>query len=156
MAHEIDTSTGGPAIAYVGKTPWHGLGEKLPEGQAIEVWIKAARLEWDLKRLPVQYLVDGMLHTMDERFVIVRSDTDAALSVVSDDYRIVQPKEVLEFYRDLVSLYGYALETSGALDAPGLRPAACEIPPKRIAGGLLSGGLDPPPLEPFISAPSHR
>ncbi len=116
MGHEIDSSTGKPAIAYVGKTPWHGLGEKLPEGQPIEVWLKAARLEWDLKRLPVQYLVDGRLHTMGERFVLVRSDTDAALSVVSDDYRIVQPKEVLEFYRDLVSLYGYALETCGALD----------------------------------------
>ena len=116
MGHEIDSSTGKPAIAYVGKEPWHGLGQKLPEGEPIEVWLKAARLEWDLKRLPVQYLVDGRLHTMDDRFVLVRSDTDAALSVVSDDYRVVQPKEVLEFYRDLVSLYGYALETSGALD----------------------------------------
>lgn len=116
MGHEIDSSTGKPAIAYVGKEPWHGLGQKLPEGEPIEVWLKAARLEWDLKRLPVQYLVDGRLHTMDDRFVLVRSDTDAALSVVSDDYRVVQPKEVLEFYRDLVSLYGYALETAGALD----------------------------------------
>ena len=32
MPHEIDYSTGGPAIAYAGETPWHGLGEKLPEG----------------------------------------------------------------------------------------------------------------------------
>ena len=84
------------------REPWHGLGEKLPEGQPIEVWLKAARLEWELKRLPVQYLVDGRLRTMDDRFVLVRSDTHAALSVVSDDYQIVQPKEVLEFYRDLV------------------------------------------------------
>jgi hypothetical protein len=30
MAHEIDLSTGKPAIAYVGEEPWHGLGEKLP------------------------------------------------------------------------------------------------------------------------------
>jgi phage/plasmid-like protein (TIGR03299 family) len=116
MSHEIDLSTGRPAIAYVGERPWHELGEKLPEGQAIEVWLKAARLEWELNRLPVQYLVDGKLRTMDDRFVLVRSDTRAALSVVSGDYQIVQPKEVLEFYRDLVTLYGYKLETSGALD----------------------------------------
>jgi phage/plasmid-like protein (TIGR03299 family) len=116
MSHEIDLSTGLPAIAYVGERPWHELGEKLPEGQSIEVWLKAARLEWELRRLPVQYLVDGKLRTMDERFVLVRSDTHAALSVVSGDYQIVQPKEVLEFYRDLVTHYGYKLETSGALD----------------------------------------
>jgi len=116
MAHEIDSSTGLPAIAYVGETPWHGLGEKLPAGQPIEAWLKAARLEWDLRRLPVQYLIEGRLRTMDDRFVLVRSDTNAALSVVSDDYRIVQPKEVLEFYRDLIVSYGYTLETAGALD----------------------------------------
>jgi hypothetical protein len=38
----IDCSTGKPAIAYVGETPWHGLGERLVQGQSIEVWIKAA------------------------------------------------------------------------------------------------------------------
>jgi phage/plasmid-like protein (TIGR03299 family) len=116
MAHEIDLSTGKPAIAYVGEKPWHGLGEKLPEGVPIDTWLQAARLDWELKRLPVQYLVDGRVRTMDDRFVLVRSDTDAALSVVSGDYQIVQPREVLEFYLELVTLYGYALETSGALD----------------------------------------
>jgi phage/plasmid-like protein (TIGR03299 family) len=53
---------------------------------------------------------------MDDRFVLVRSDTHAALSVVSGDYKIVQPKEVLEFYEELMKLYGYSLETAGALD----------------------------------------
>lgn len=116
MGHDIDISTGQPAIAYVGETPWHGLGEKLPRGQPIETWVKAAKLEWDLKRLPVQYLVEGKLRTMDDRFVLVRSDTSAALSVVSQDYQIVQPKEVLEFFRDLVGEFGYSLETAGALN----------------------------------------
>jgi phage/plasmid-like protein (TIGR03299 family) len=116
MAHEIDFSTGNPAIAYAGERPWHGFGEKLDAGQSIEAWLKAARLEWDLKRLPVQYLVAGGLKTMDDRFVLVRDDTDEALSVVSADYQVVQPKQILEFYRDLVGQYGYTLETAGALN----------------------------------------
>jgi hypothetical protein len=107
MPHEIDVSTGKPAIAYVGETPWHGLGEKLAVDQPIETWLKAARLEWKLERLPVQYLVSGRLRTMEDRFVLVRSDTGVALSTVSGDYQVVQPKEVLEFYRDLMNLYGY-------------------------------------------------
>jgi phage/plasmid-like protein (TIGR03299 family) len=116
MSHEIDVSTGKPAIAYIGETPWHGLGEKLPAGAPIESWVRAARLDWELKRLPVQYLVDGKLRTMKDRFVLMRNDTDEALSIVSADYQIVQPKEVLEFYRELVAVYGFTLETSGALD----------------------------------------
>ena len=53
---------------------------------------------------------------MDDRFVLMRSDTEEALSVVSGDYHMVQPKEVLEFYRDLVETCGYSLETAGALN----------------------------------------
>jgi phage/plasmid-like protein (TIGR03299 family) len=116
LPHEIDLSTGLPAIAYVGEEPWHGLGEKLPKDAPIETWLQAARLEWALMRLPVQYLVDGRVRTMEDRFVLVRSDTHAALSVVSEDYKIVQPREVLEFYEELMVLYGYTLETAGALD----------------------------------------
>src|SRR5690349_8106234 len=116
MAHELDLSTGKPAMAYVGEKPWHGLGEKLPAGASIDTWLRAARLEWELTRLPVQYFVDARVRTMGERFVLVRSDTHAALSVVSSDYQIVQPREVLEFYRELMMLYGYTLETCGALD----------------------------------------
>ena len=116
MAHEIDLSTGQPAIAFVGKKPWHGLGEELPEGQPIEKWVTAARLDWKLTRLPVQYLVDGTNRTMEDKFVLARSDTHDALSIVSSDYQIVQPREVLEFYRDLMKEYGYTLETAGALD----------------------------------------
>ena len=116
MSHDLDHTTGKPAMAYVGETPWHGLGEELSPNQPIEAWLKAARLEWHLERLPVQYLVDGKIRTMPDRFVLARSDTRDALSVVSGDYQLVQPKEVLEFYRDLVSDFGYSLETAGALN----------------------------------------
>jgi phage/plasmid-like protein (TIGR03299 family) len=116
MSHDVDQSTGKPAIAYVGKKPWHGLGKKLPEGQPIEKWLKAAQLNWELNRLPVQYLAKGKHRTMEDRFVVARSDTYEALSIVSGDYQIVQPREVLEFYRDLMNSYGYKLETAGALD----------------------------------------
>jgi phage/plasmid-like protein (TIGR03299 family) len=46
-----------------------------------------------------------------------RSDTKAALSVVSGRYQVVQPREVLEFYRDLTEVTGFELETAGVLKA---------------------------------------
>lgn len=46
---------------------------------------------------------------------VYRSDTKAPLSVVSSRYQVVQPREVLEFYRDLTQVSGYSLETAGVL-----------------------------------------
>ena len=116
MSHDIDDSTGQPAMAYVGEEPWHGLGEKLPAGQSIDVWKQAARLDWTIQMVPVQYQFEGRGRVMPERFVLTRNDTGGALSVVSGDYQVVQPAEVLEFYRDLVAQRHYTLETAGALD----------------------------------------
>jgi len=116
MAHNIDMSTSKPAIAYVGDVPWHGFGKKLPQGASIEVWIKEAQLDWQILRESVRYSFGDELLTMPDRHVLLRSDNGNPLSIVYDDYKIVQPKEVVEFYRDLVEGSGFTLETAGALD----------------------------------------
>lgn len=116
MSHDIDFSTGQPAMAYVGEKPWHGFGEELPANQGIEEWVQAARLNWEIQMSPVRYLFNDRALLMPDRFVLARSDTGAPLSIVSSDYQVVQPKEVLEFYRELVSRRHYTLETAGALD----------------------------------------
>lgn len=116
MSHDLDETTGTPAMAYIGERPWHRLGKKLLPGESIDIWVEAARLNWEIEMLPVAYRIDGKDMLMPERFVLARSDTHAALSIVSPDYLVVQPKEVLEFYRDLVEQHQYQLETAGALD----------------------------------------
>jgi phage/plasmid-like protein (TIGR03299 family) len=47
--------------------------------------------------------------------VLYRSDTHEALSVVSSRYHVVQPSEIMEFYRDLTEISGFQLETAGVL-----------------------------------------
>ncbi len=116
MSHNLDFSTGKPAMAYTGQQPYHRLGEQLQPNQPIDDWVKAAGLDWEIQMLPVRYLMDDRELLMPGRFVLARSDTHQALSVVSDDYMPVQPRKVLEFYRDLVARRHYTLETAGALD----------------------------------------
>jgi phage/plasmid-like protein (TIGR03299 family) len=57
----------------------------------------------------------GTIHSFPDQKVLYRSDTKAPLSVVSQRYQVVQPREVLEFYRDLTEVSGYELETAGVL-----------------------------------------
>ena len=107
-------------MAFVGATPWHGLGNQLPPKQPLEVWASKAGMDWSIRETPVCYRTNGIDHdhgvlSFEEQKVIYRSDSGAALSVVSDKYKAVQPREVLEFYRDLTDVFGYQLETAGVL-----------------------------------------
>lgn len=113
MAHEIQT------MAYVDALPWHGLGNKLTPNQPIEVWQNEAGMDWRINETEVLYSVSGgdglHLKSNPDNKVLFRSDTHSPLSVVSKRYKVVQPHDVLEFYRDLVSVGGFELETAGVL-----------------------------------------
>ena len=107
-------------MAYTGQTPWHSLGNALPPQQSIDVWAREAGMDWNICSSPVRYMTEqagslGSIMSFDDQKVLYRSDTKAPLSVVSDRYQIVQPREVLEFYRDLTEVSGFALETAGVL-----------------------------------------
>ena len=114
MAHLVEQ------MAYIGATPWHGLGNRLTQKQPIEIWQREAGMDWKIQDSPVHFKSEsigplGSIHSFPEQKVLYRSDTKAPLSVVSNRYQIVQPREVLEFYRDLTEVSGYELETAGIL-----------------------------------------
>ena len=116
MAHEISIrQTGFAEMAFAGnEKPWHGLGQNVPEGADIETWRKLAGLDWDINRSTVQFM-NGSMHNYEDFRVLYRSDSNEPLSVVGKNYKVVQPKEVLEFFRDLVSQDGFTIETAGSL-----------------------------------------
>jgi phage/plasmid-like protein (TIGR03299 family) len=114
MAHLIDN------MAYVGQTPWHGLGNQLTQNQPIEVWAQQAGMDWRIESSNVSYMAQNergqsIIMPYEEQRVLYRSDTHAPLSVVSQRYQEVQPKQILEFYRDLTEQSGFELETAGVL-----------------------------------------
>lgn len=115
MAHEIDTSNNRNNMAFVGRTPWHGLGSKLPVGADIETWRTAAGLAWEVQETESLFVDQGVTHPFPDTKVLLRSDTRAPLSIVSKWYNTVQPAEVLGFFDDLVKAGGFELETAGVL-----------------------------------------
>lgn len=117
MAHEIYTneSTGLPEIAYVGDKPWHGLGQELQDGATIEQWIEAAQMAWDVMGSPVKYETQSGEKIYTGQQVVYRSDTNRPLGIVGDNFKIVQPREVLEFFRDLTQIHGMKLSVAGCL-----------------------------------------
>lgn len=114
MAHLVEK------LAYAGEAPWHSIGSKIDPLQPIEIWQKQSGISFDIKEAPVRFMSEevgslGSIHSFAENKVLYRSDTKAPLAVVSSRYQVVQPKEILEFYRDLTEISGYQLETAGVL-----------------------------------------
>lgn len=106
-------------MAYAGEKPWHGLGNKLAPQQAIEIWKQQAGMDWKIEESEVRYITGnsnvGVINAFPEQKVLYRSDTKSPLAVVSKRFQVVQPGEILEFYRDLTACNGFELETAGVL-----------------------------------------
>lgn len=113
MAHMVET------MAYAGTVPWHGLGNKVEEGISLEEFQREAGLNWTVSKRPVMYReeCDGIpaMRTFPKRFVVARDTDDKPYSVVSDRYKPVQPNEIFEFFRDLLSMHNMKMHTAGAL-----------------------------------------
>ena len=86
MAHELTINDGVAEMAYVGETPWHGLGQQLRADASIEEWQAAAGMDWIIRRSAVMYYPDRgqkQLRVWDDKTVLLRGDTGAPLGVVS-------------------------------------------------------------------------
>lgn len=122
MAHQLYQIDGEDSMAYTGETPWHGLGQKIGDNEPLEIWAKRAHLDWQLIEMPVQVVLPKMGYRdsdlalpIPNRKAIVRDDTLETLSVVSSRYNIVQPLEIVEFFRDLIRDNGFKMESAGSV-----------------------------------------
>lgn len=131
MSAMIDMSNGRPNIAFVGETPWHGLGTKVPAGTPVEDWIVAAGLDFEVAKAPIFAAIptsdpeDGekidlfagaSLTRFRNKAGLYRKDTKALLGLASDShFQIVQPREICEFYRDLAAELGIQIDVAGSI-----------------------------------------
>lgn len=114
MTHHVET------MAYINSPPWHRVGSALPAHQPIDVWAEKAGMQWRIQEAPVRFMPESVgtlqaIHSYPEKKVLFRSDTHAPLAVVSHRFRVVQPRDILEFYRDLMDIAGFELETAGVI-----------------------------------------
>src|SRR5687767_10746711 len=76
-------------------------------------------MNWEIEESEVRYITGsnnvGTIKSFPANKVLYRSDTKAPLAVVSNRFKVVQPGDVLEFYRDLTADSGFELETAGVL-----------------------------------------
>ncbi len=120
MSHELSTNSKGQVeFAYLlsDGQAWHGLGQGLQDNASHDEWVAGAGMDWKIQRSKVRYAVDraGTMLELPEKHVLFRGDDQRPLGVVSDRYQIVQPREVLEFFKDIVKVGGLQLSAAGTI-----------------------------------------
>ena len=118
MAHELSIRADGfVEMAFTGERDavWHRLGNTLDENAPMKDWIRAAGMDWEAVPSTVKFVTPDGVASFDNQQVIYRSDTKAPISIVSGKYKIIQPREVLEFFEDMIGFDGIKLTTAGVL-----------------------------------------
>jgi phage/plasmid-like protein (TIGR03299 family) len=113
MAAEIDMTNDRANIAFVGDVPWHGLGQELTQDASIETWKEEAGMNWKIEESPI--ILGNTQVQYEGKKALYRGDTNTPLSIVSERYQVVQPEQVIEFFRDLTEDLGMKLNTAGCL-----------------------------------------
>lgn len=123
MAHEIWESDN---MFSVREVPWHGLGNILTDYPTIQEAIVASGLSWKVYLTEVLFephsdsprldaLVGSDLRECNDRFVVVREDTQEGLGVVGPQYEPFQNDQMWDFIDTFCKATGSKLETAGSL-----------------------------------------
>lgn len=120
MAHELSFINGMTEMAYLESagTPWHNLGQGLPDNSPMEAWLAASNMgNWSIEELPLLYYSNysQAMESYNGRKLLVRSDNKFPLADVSSLYHVVQPREVIEFFSDIIDTMGFRMDTCGVL-----------------------------------------
>lgn len=110
MSHLIENK------AYVGETPWRGLGVPIANNLSAKEMQKVCGADFAVRKYPefIEIKKDERHYTGN--FSLVRSDTNTVLDSVSEEWLPVQNDEAFEFFHEFVHEGDMEMHTAGVLD----------------------------------------
>lgn len=116
MVAALELNEAGKAsMAYVGSTPWHGLGTVVEESMAYDTdgFIKASGLDWEAEKVRLQSM--DKLEPVDAYMVRRLSDGKKLADSVGPRYEILQNRDAFKWFQPWLDNKEAALHTAGAL-----------------------------------------
>lgn len=165
MAHELEILDDGQAsMAYVGESPWHGLGVEVEPGLTAKQMLVAAGLDWKVQKTPnytrfiTKYVdgsevehEDGTEYIPTGEYSILRETDGRILSPhVGANWEPVDNEKAFEFFTDFLKAGQMEMHTAGSLKGGEVVWGLAKIKDKfeLFGGDLIEGYL-------FLSI-SHR
>lgn len=120
MAHELRIENGEASMFYVDEPPWHKLGTRLSKPATAAEAIKAAKLDWDVRKVPL-YACEGLnncivphRHAIIPTFAWGRPNCPV-FGIVGDSYEPLQNREAFAFFDPIVGEGKAIYHTAGSL-----------------------------------------
>lgn len=88
----------------------------LNPNSSIEELLTESKLDFQYEKSPVQWQQNGATQTEPKAFVISRSDDARYLATVGKEFKPVQPREIVTFYKQLCERGDFSLEALGQVD----------------------------------------
>jgi phage/plasmid-like protein (TIGR03299 family) len=120
MSHELTEHVDG-RVEYAYRAdhglPWHGLGQQMTpeEYHSTDAWVVKAGMQWKANRSRVRYGEGASSQIFEGAHVLFRSDTKAPLGIVSPAYKTVQPRDLLDVFRNVLREGGLEMSSAGTL-----------------------------------------
>ena len=111
MSHEIEMVNGEAQMAFVGETPWHGLGVRVDENISPEEMMKVAGLDWSVSKKDLSY--EGII--VPNKKALVRDTDNKLLDIVGNEWTPVQNKEAFDFFTEFCDAGSMKMHTAGSL-----------------------------------------
>lgn len=113
MAHNLEIRNGKASFAYSGATPWHRLGQPLPECFDAATALREARLDFTVEKTPVAFA--DTRKTIPGQFAIRRTDNGAPLGIVGNYYQPCQNSDAFAFFDGVFGADKARYECAGVL-----------------------------------------
>jgi phage/plasmid-like protein (TIGR03299 family) len=139
MSHEIVNNE----MAWKNNAPWHGLGVEVAPDATGEEMLQAASMLWTVEKRPFK-LLDASGNAIGEPIkgyaAITRSDNGEVFQVSTDRYNIVQPREIVDVFKQYCDAGHATIETLGALRGGAVVWALAKLNTKDEVIGVSGDG----------------
>jgi phage/plasmid-like protein (TIGR03299 family) len=114
MAHELEFVNGVAQMAFVGETPWHGLGAQVADDLAPAEMMKAAGVDWRVQEVDTFAEFNGNKVPTGMK-ALIRETDGRVLTQVGKGWHPVQNEEAFEFFKDFTDAGKMKMHTAGSL-----------------------------------------
>ena len=102
------------SMAYVGETPWHGIGKRLEGAPMPREIQRAADLDWTVRKVPLTYELGGT-QLASGHYALLRDSDNRLLDTVPSNWKPVQNDEAFAFFERFTKVNDMTMEVAGSL-----------------------------------------
>lgn len=117
--HEVEIINDEAQMAYVGETPWHGLGKRVPADLSPEQMLVAAGLDWSVEKRPIGFKNEKgnfiAIKGPQAKQALVRTSDNTVLDIVGRHWNPLQNVDAFETFNDFVLTGDMEMHTAGSL-----------------------------------------